>query len=549
METTEIPYILPKEHTTGLTPKEIQLVQEIAKEMVRQMPKVDEFGIETQEYLTFEDVLLKPGYSEIRPDEANTQVDLWKWIILNTPFLSAAMDRVTEEVMAEAIAKEWGIGIVHKNMSIWNQSHKVELVKRSQNWIITAPKVLWPNKTCADAYNIGKDFTNEYGKENVGFTTIPITKTWKPRGRLIWLITRDRYMLEDHWSVHVKERMIPVEQLMPYIVEEPITTAQAYKMLADSYHPRLIIVNNKNEMKLRGMVTRGDLDKSRKRNYPNVTLDEQQRLRCWAAVWVWDDYLERTTDLVRAHVDMVVVDNAHGHSKSVLDVVKAIRHKFPDLYIMWWNIATAEGAEDLINAWVDAVKVGIWPWSICTTRSVTWFWVPQLFAVLKTYVVAMKKNIPIIADWGIEYSWHIVKALAAWARAVMMWSMFAGTKETPWKIELSEHGEYLKQYRWMGSIWAMEEGSADRYWQWHVKDTRKLVPEWVEGTVPYKWPVWGVIHQLKWWLQWWMWYMWTRTVPEMKEKARFIRISAASKAESHVHGVMMTKTPPNYTRQ
>ncbi len=475
------------------------------------------------EGITFDDVLLVPAYSEVIPNQVDLTTYLTKKIKLNIPMMSAGMDTVTEHRMAIAMARQGGIGIIHKNMSIEQQAEEVDKVKRSENGVITDPFYLSPEHTLADANEL-------MGKFRI--SGVPITEN----GKLVGIITNRDLLFEEDFSKKIKESMTS-ENLVTAKVGT--TIEEAKKILAKARKEKLPIVDD--DFNLKGLITIKDIEKQIK--YPNSAKDAKGRLLCGAAIGITANVLERTAALVEAQVDVVVLDSAHGHSANVLNCVCMIKEKYPDLQVIAGNVATGEAAKALIEAGVDAVKVGIGPGSICTTRVVAGIGVPQITAVMDCYEVAKEYGIPIIADGGIKYSGDMTKAIAAGANVCMMGSMFAGCDESPGTFELYQGRKY-KVYRGMGSIAAMENGSKDRYFQSNAK---KLVPEGVEGRVAYKGSVEDTVFQLIGGLKSGMGYCGTPTIEELKERGRFVKISAASLKESHPHDIHITKEAPNYS--
>ena len=475
------------------------------------------------EGITFDDVLLVPAYSEVIPNQVDLTTYLTKKIKLNIPMMSAGMATVTEHRMAIAMARQGGIGIIHKNMSIEQQAEEVDKVKRSENGVITDPFYLSPEHTLADANEL-------MGKFRI--SGVPITEN----GKLVGIITNRDLLFEEDFSKKIKESMTS-ENLVTAKVGT--TIEEAKKILAKARKEKLPIVDD--DFNLKGLITIKDIEKQIK--YPNSAKDAKGRLLCGAAIGITANVLERTAALVEAQVDVVVLDSAHGHSANVLNCVRMIKEKYPDLQVIAGNVATGEAAKALIEAGVDAVKVGIGPGSICTTRVVAGIGVPQITAVMDCYEVAKEYGIPIIADGGIKYSGDMTKAIAAGANVCMMGSMFAGCDESPGTFELYQGRKY-KVYRGMGSIAAMENGSKDRYFQSNAK---KLVPEGVEGRVAYKGSVEDTVFQLIGGLKSGMGYCGTPTIEELKERGRFVKISAASLKESHPHDIHITKEAPNYS--
>lgn len=475
------------------------------------------------EGITFDDVLLVPAYSEVIPNEVSLDTHLTKKIKLNIPMMSAGMDTVTEHRMAIAMARQGGIGIIHKNMSIEAQAEEVDKVKRSENGVISDPFYLSPEHTLADANDLMAKFR---------ISGVPITEN----GKLVGIITNRDLKFEEDYSKLIKDCMTS-EGLVTAKVG--ITLEEAKKILGKARKEKLPIVDD--DFNLKGLITIKDIEKQIK--YPNSAKDAQGRLLCGAAVGITANCLERTEALVKAHVDVVVLDCAHGHSANVLRCVKMIKEKFPDLQLVAGNVATGDATRALIEAGVDAVKVGIGPGSICTTRVVAGIGVPQITAVMDCYAVAKEYGIPIIADGGIKYSGDITKAIAAGGNVCMMGSMFAGCDESPGTFELYQGRKY-KVYRGMGSIAAMENGSKDRYFQ---SDAKKLVPEGVEGRVAYKGMVEDTVFQMLGGLRSGMGYCGAKDIPTLQETGRFVKISAASLKESHPHDIHITKEAPNYS--
>ncbi|KLO25055.1 inosine 5'-monophosphate dehydrogenase [Marinitoga sp. 1155] len=480
-----------------------------------------------RETLTFDDVLLLPKYSEITPSQVNTKSLLTKDIYLKTPFLSAAMDTVTESQMAKSMAHVGGIGIIHKNMSIEEQVHEIEKVKKSENGIIYDPITIYPDTPICEAENL----MHEY---KIG--GLPVVDK---KNKLLGILTNRDMRFETNLSKKAKELMTPFKEL---IVAGPhITIKEAKKILHQNKIEKLPIINEKNE--LIGLITIKDILSIIE--HPDASRDEKGRLLVGGAIGI-SDALERANALIKANVDVLVLDSAHGHSKNIIDTLKMLKKEFPKIPIIAGNIATKEGAYDLIKAGADALKVGIGPGSICTTRIVAGIGVPQLTAILDVVSIAKKYNIPVIADGGIRYSGDIVKALAAGANTVMLGSLFAGTDEAPGETILYQGRKY-KTYRGMGSISAMKKGSKDRYFQENITNTDKLVPEGVEGMVPYKGKVKEVVYQLLGGLKSGMGYIGAKDIDDLHEKAEFIKITSSSIKESHPHDISITKEAPNYS--
>ncbi|GAV26327.1 IMP dehydrogenase [Carboxydothermus islandicus] len=476
-----------------------------------------------KEGLTFDDVLLIPAKSEVLPRDVDTTTRFTKKIKLNIPIVSAGMDTVTEARMAIAMAREGGIGVIHKNMSIEEQAMEVDKVKRSEHGIIADPISLSPEHLIRDALEI---------MERYHISGVPITV----EGKLVGIITNRDLRFESDYSKKIADVMTKDN-----LITAPVGTSlkEAEKILQKHKIEKLPLVDE--NFHLKGLITIKDIEKTRK--YPNAAKDEKGRLRVAAAVGVSRDMMDRVKALVEAKVDAIVVDTAHGHSRGVLDAVYKIKSSYPEVELVAGNVATAEATEDLIKAGADAVKVGIGPGSICTTRVVAGIGVPQITAILDCAEVAMKYDVPIIADGGIKYSGDITKALAAGADTVMLGSLLAGTEESPGEIEIWQ-GRSYKVYRGMGSLGAMKEGSKDRYFQ---ENEQKLVPEGVEGRVPFKGPVSETIFQLIGGLRAGMGYCGVRNIYELKTKTKFIKITQAGLRESHPHDVTITKEAPNYS--
>ena len=477
------------------------------------------------EGITFDDVLLVPAYSEVIPNQVELSTYLTKKIKLNIPLMSAGMDTVTEHRMAIAMARQGGIGVIHKNMSIEAQAEEVDKVKRSENGVITDPFFLSPEHTLKDANDL-------MGKFRI--SGVPITEGKK----LVGIITNRDLKFETDYTKKIKESMTSIEDGL-VTAREGVTLEEAKKILAEARKEKLPIVDG--EGNLKGLITIKDIEKQIK--YPLSAKDSQGRLLCAAGVGVTANILDRVDALVKAKVDAIVIDTAHGHSANVLRVVKMVRDAYPELQIIAGNVATAEATEDLIKAGVDCVKVGIGPGSICTTRVVAGIGVPQITAIMDAYSAAKKYGVPIIADGGIKYSGDVTKAIAAGANVCMMGSIFAGCDESPGTFELYQGRKY-KVYRGMGSIAAMENGSKDRYFQ---ADAKKLVPEGVEGRVAYKGMVEDTVFQLIGGLRAGMGYCGAKDIETLKETAKFVKISAASLKESHPHDIHITKEAPNYS--
>ena len=475
--------------------------------------------------LTYDDVLLIPAESSVLPKDIDVSTRLTERISLNIPLVSAAMDTVTESKTAIAMAQEGGIGIIHRNLSVWAQAAEVEKVKKFESGMITDPITVAPDQKISDAQGI----MNKYG-----ISGLPVTKN----GRLVGILTNRDLRFEKRHDRPVSEVMTK-ENLVT--VKPGVDLDTAKELLHQHRIEKLLVVDDRFELK--GLITVKDIEK--KIQYPNACKDERGRLRVGAAVGVGADWEERVESLVRAGVDLVAVDTAHGHSKNVLEVVGQIRRRYPDLDLAGGNVATDEGTTALIQAGVNVVKVGIGPGSICTTRIVSGVGVPQITAIGSCAKAAARANVPIIADGGIKFSGDITKALAAGADSVMIGSLFAGTEESPGETILYQ-GRTYKVYRGMGSIGAMGQGSRDRYGQADVTDSNKLVPEGIEGQVPYKGSLAFNIHQLVGGLRAGMGYLGCRDVTTMRAKAKFMQITSAALREGHVHDVFITKEAPNY---
>ena len=474
------------------------------------------------EGITFDDVLLVPAFSEVIPNQVDLTTHLTKKIKLNIPLMSAGMDTVTEHRMAIAMARQGGIGIIHKNMSIEAQAEEVDRVKRSENGVITDPFFLSPEHTLKDANDLMAKFR---------ISGVPITEGRK----LVGIITNRDLKFEEDFDRPIKECMTTKNLVT---AREGVTLKEAKAILAKARVEKLPIVDD--DFNLKGLITIKDIEKQIK--YPLSAKDAQGRLLC-AAVGITANVLERVGALVDAKVDVVVLDSAHGHSANVIRCVKMIKEAYPDLQVVAGNVATAEATRALIEAGADSVKVGIGPGSICTTRVVAGIGVPQVTAVMNCYSVAKEYGVPIIADGGIKYSGDVTKAIAAGGSVCMMGSIFAGCDESPGTFELYQGRKY-KVYRGMGSIAAMENGSKDRYFQ---TDAKKLVPEGVEGRVAYKGMVEDTVFQLLGGLRSGMGYCGAQDITTLQETAQFVKISAASLKESHPHDIHITKEAPNYS--
>src|SRR5256886_717627 len=474
--------------------------------------------------LTFDDVLIVPLKSDVLPTEARTNTRLTRRIESNIPIVSAAMDSVTESRLAIALAQQGGIGIVHKNMSIDKQAAEVDKVKRSESGMIVDPITMSPTDKIEDAVKLMSHYK---------ISGVPITED----GRLVGILTNRDLRFETRFHLPIREVMTKED-----LVTVPVgTTLEEAQRLLHKHRIEKLLVVDKNQ-NLKGLITVKDITKKIK--YPLAAKDPQGRLRVGAAIGATGDFLERMAELIRTKVDVIVIDTAHGHSSRVLEAIREAKRKFPDMDIVAGNIATEEGARDLVSAGVDAVKVGMGPGSICTTRVVSGSGMPQITAILACARATREANIPLIADGGIKFSGDITKALAAGADAVMIGSLFAGTDESPGETILYQ-GRTFKSYRGMGSLGAMQAGSRDRYGQ-EQELPGKLVPEGIEGRVPYKGPLSAMVTQLVGGLRSGMGYCGVSTIPELQTKTRFVKITDASLRESHVHDVFITKEAPNY---
>lgn len=475
--------------------------------------------------LTFDDVLLIPRKSDVLPKDVDVSTYITREIKLNIPILSAAMDTVTEFRLAIALAREGGIGVIHKNMSIGRQTSEVDKVKRSESGMIVDPVTLPPDKMIGEALEVMRRFS---------ISGIPVTK----KGKLLGILTNRDLRFEKELSKKIGEVMTKKNLIT---VPEGTTLEQAKEILHKNRIEKLLIVDKKKNLK--GMITVKDIMKNIQ--YPNSCKDSRGRLRVGAAVGVAKDMMGRASALVNAGVDLLVIDSAHGHSKGVMDAVKKIRNKFPEVTLVAGNVGTKEGTEDLIQAGANCVKVGVGPGSICTTRVVIGAGVPQITAILDCAEAASKYDVPIIADGGIRYSGDIAKALAAGANAVMIGSIFAGTEESPGETILFE-GRTFKLYRGMGSVEAMKKGGKERYFQEHQLEAKKLVPEGIEGRVPYKGNLSESVYQLVGGLRAGMGICGAKNIKELSQKAEFMVITYAGLRESHPHDVIITKEAPNY---
>jgi IMP dehydrogenase len=497
------------------------------------------------EALTFDDVLLVPAYSDVVPATVNTQTQLTRAITLNTPLLSSAMDTVTESRMAIAMAQAGGIGIVHRNLSIVDQAGEIDKVKRSESGMIVDPVTIGPDQLIADALDVMRRYK---------ISGVPVTRGKK----LVGILTNRDLRFETRVDIPVGDVMTKED-----LITVPVgTTLEEAELILHKHRvEKLLVVNEDYELK--GLITVKDIQKKLK--YPNACKDDQGRLRVGGAIGATGDFLERAAELVRARADVLAIDSAHGHSSRVLDAVRQVKKAFPNVGLLAGNVATYEGALALIDAGADAIKVGIGPGSICTTRMVTGAGMPQITAIAEAARAAREHGIPVIADGGIKYSGEITKAIAAGADSVMIGSLFAGVDESPGETILYQ-GRSFKTYRGMGSLSAMSQGSGERYFQSNAdlaaanggsvdvvqrekgaeNRLAKFVPEGIEGRVPYRGPLEAMVFQLVGGLRSGMGYVGCSTIAELHEKARFVRISGAGLRESHVHDVIITREAPNY---
>ncbi len=497
------------------------------------------------EALTFDDVLLVPAYSDVVPMQVSTQTQLTREITLNTPLLSSAMDTVTESRMAIAMAQAGGIGIVHRNLSIADQAGEIDKVKRSESGMIVDPVTIGPDQMIGDALDVMQRFK---------ISGVPVTQG----KRLVGILTNRDLRFESRTDIPIGDVMTKKD-----LITVPVgTTLEEAELILHKHRiEKLLVVNDQYELK--GLITVKDIQKKLK--YPNASKDEHGRLRVGGAIGATGDYLERAAELIHARADVLAIDSAHGHSSRVLEAVREVKKRFPSVGLLAGNVATYEGALALIDAGADAIKVGIGPGSICTTRMVTGAGMPQITAIAEAARAAHEKGIPVIADGGIKYSGEITKAIAAGASAVMIGSLFAGVDESPGETILYQ-GRSFKTYRGMGSLSAMSQGSGERYFQSaadfadaninvesivrreHTGQNRlaKFVPEGIEGRVPYRGPLEAMVFQLVGGLRSGMGYLGCGTIRDLQEKARFVRISGAGLRESHVHDVIITREAPNY---
>lgn len=496
------------------------------------------------EALTFDDVLLVPAYSEIVPALVRTETQITKRIRLNTPLLSAAMDTVTESRLAIAMAQQGGIGIVHRNLTVEEQASEIDKVKRSESGMIVDPVTMEPEQLISDALDVMRRYK---------ISGVPVTRNKK----LVGILTNRDLRFETRTDVPISEVMTKTN-----LITVPVgtTLAQAEEILHQHRVEKLLVVNDQYELK--GLITVKDIQKKLK--YPNASKDEQGRLRVGGAIGATGDYMERAAEMVKNRVDVLSIDSAHGHSSRVLEAIREVKKRFPDVDLLAGNVATYEGAKAVIEAGADGVKVGIGPGSICTTRMVTGAGMPQITAILEATRAGREAGIPVIADGGIKYSGDVVKAIAAGASAVMIGSLFAGVDESPGETILYQ-GRSFKAYRGMGSLSAMAQGSGERYFQGPSDGTEdasgegvvarerssqnrlaKFVPEGIEGRVPYRGPLEANVYQLVGGLRSGMGYLGCASIEEMHTKARFVKISNAGLRESHVHDVIITREAPNY---
>ncbi len=480
-----------------------------------------------QEALTFDDVLLVPAHSTILPRDVDMQTQLTRTIKLNIPLVSAAMDTVTEARLAIAIAQEGGIGIIHKNMTVAEQAHEVIAVKKYESGVIKDPITVAPTVTVREVIELTK-------AKNI--SGVPVVDGDK----LVGIVTSRDLRFETRLDVLITQVMTPQERLVT--INEQADYSEAVALLHKHRIEKVLVVND--AFHLRGMITVKDIQKAK--DYPQACKDQQEQLCVGAAVGTGDGTEERVAALVKAGVDVIIVDTAHGHSQGVIDRVRWVKNNYPQVQVIGGNIATADAAKALIEAGADGVKVGIGPGSICTTRIVAGVGVPQMTAISNVADALKGTGVPLIADGGIRYSGDVAKALAAGASAVMLGGLFAGTEEAPGEVELFQ-GRSYKSYRGMGSLGAMsqQQGSSDRYFQ-EDNDVEKLVPEGIEGRVPYKGSLYAIIHQLLGGIRSSMGYTGCETIPDMHEKSQFVRVTGAGMRESHVHDVTITKEAPNY---
>ena len=481
---------------------------------------------EIREGLTFDDVLLVPAFSEVLPGEVDTRTRFSRGIELNIPLCSSAMDTVTEASLAIALAQQGGIGVIHKNFSIAEQAEEVDKVKRSESGMIVDPVTIIETALVSEALDI-------MGRYKI--SGVPVVNA---QGLLVGIITNRDLRFETRFDIPVSEVMTP----QPLVTVLVGTTLDEAKIKLQKHRiEKLLVVDDDGHLK--GLITVKDIQKAIR--FPNAAKDSLGRLRCAAAIGATGEYLERAEALVKSRVDAIVIDTAHGHSSRVIEAVKSVKAKFPELELIAGNVATAEATKELISAGVDAVKIGIGPGSICTTRVVTGAGVPQIMAIFDSVNAAAGSGVPVIADGGVKFSGDVAKAIAAGADCVMIGSLFAGTEEAPGEVILFQ-GRNFKTYRGMGSIGAMKKGSSDRYAQEGTSVDSKYVPEGIEGRVAYKGTVAEMVTQLVGGLRAGMGYTGCRSIKELQENARFVRITSAGLRESHVHDVIITKEAPNY---
>lgn len=487
-----------------------------------------------REALTFDDVLLQPGHSDVLPGQTNLKSHITREIELNLPIVSAAMDTVTEYRLAIAMAQAGGIGVIHRNLTPEQQAEQVRQVKKFESGMVVNPLTMTPDTKLADALATMSQH---------GFSGIPVVEAAPAgqRGKLVGILTNRDVRFAENQDQPISELMTKDDLVT---VREDVSQDEARRLLHQNRIEKLLVVDD--AYRCVGLITVTDIQKANL--HPNASKDAQGRLRVAAASTVGDKGFDRAEHLIDAEVDMLVIDTAHGHSQHVLDQVAKIKRAYPQVQVVAGNVATAEATQALIDAGADAVKVGIGPGSICTTRIVAGVGVPQLTAIMEAHKAAKAAGVPIIGDGGIKFSGDLAKALAGGASVAMVGSLLAGTDETPGEVYLYQ-GRSYKAYRGMGSVGAMARGSADRYFQAEVNDTLKLVPEGVEGQVAYKGPVSSVLHQLAGGLRAAMGYTGAHTIEEFQEKARFLRMSAASFRESHAHDVQITRESPNYSNK
>jgi IMP dehydrogenase len=479
-----------------------------------------------QEGLTFDDVLLMPARSDVLPNETDTSTQFTRGISLQIPLCSSAMDTVTEAALAIALAQQGGIGVIHKNLPIERQAEEVDKVKRSESGMIVDPVTIRPDRPVRDALAV---------MERYHISGVPVVDE---DGHLVGIITNRDLRFETRFDIPVTEVMTP----QPLVTVPVGTTLEQAKAVLQKHRiEKLLVIDG--DKHLKGLITVKDIQKAIK--YPNAAKDDLGRLRCGAAIGATGDFRERADELVRARVDCLVIDTAHGHSSRVIEAVREIKRRHADTQLVAGNIATTDGARELIDAGVDAIKVGIGPGSICTTRVVTGAGVPQISAIQSAVKAARENNIPVISDGGVKFSGDVAKAIAAGADVVMIGSLFAGTEEAPGEVILYQ-GRSFKSYRGMGSIGAMREGSRDRYAQEDTLNESKLVPEGIEGRVPYRGTLADMVTQLVGGLRSGMGYTGCRNIREFQDRTRFVRITSAGLRESHVHDVIITKEAPNY---